>query len=243
MLASNKQMDKSRLGRLLVNRGYITDRQLEYALIAQRNAGLMLGEYLIQQGIITQKDLERTLKHQTRYRYTAAFVAMVVTPLQPMVAFAASNTANANSRLVASEQLQNFSSKHGMQPLTDDAMSDVAAQGIKEDIASIMGSANKSENPGSLKVIKTFSEVLMPITGMLAYDSKVEGVTYDMSKPVFQVHNDGSMEMALPKHIDKISLENLRVAGSNPNSKANFGSVYISDISFDPSSKVVITVH
>ena len=57
MLTGKKQMDKSRLGRLLINRGYITDHQLEVALEGQRNAGLMLGEYLIQQGIAMLRHL------------------------------------------------------------------------------------------------------------------------------------------------------------------------------------------
>lgn len=243
MLTGKKQMDKSRLGRLLVNRGYITDHQLEKALVAQRNAGLMLGEYLIQQGVINEKDLERTLKHQTRHRYAAALVAMVVTPLQPMVAFAASNTANASANMTAAEQMDNFSSKHGLQALSDEDMSGVTAQGITEDIAAIMGNVQNGDNPGAIKVLKTMTNVLLPVTNMLAYDSTVEGVTYDTSKPTFQIHQDGSMELAMPTHIDKISLENLRVKGGDPSSGASFGSIYLSDISFDPSSRVIISVH
>ena len=159
-----------------------------------------------------------------------------------MVAFAASNNANASADMAAAEQMKNFSSKHGLQALSDDDMSDVSAQGITEDIAAIMGSVKGESDPDAVKVLKTMTNVFLPTSNMIAYDSTVEGVSYDTSKPVFQVRQDGKMELAMPTHIDKISLENLRVKGGNP-SGPTFGSIYISDISFDPSSKVVISVH
>jgi len=268
MIAGKKQLDKSRLGRLLVNRGYITERQLSKALVDQKSAGMLLGEYLIAQGTLTEKDLERTLRHQTRYRYAAAFVAMVVAPLQPAIAFAASSPAKGDTNFTAAEQMagfnsghrmkaltdetmsgisgqgvvSNFNATHHLKALTDEAMSDISAQGITQDVAAIMGNVKNGRNPDAIKVIKTLSNIMLPVTNFLTYNSTVQGVTYDKSKPVFQILAQGKMQLAFPTHIDKISLENIRVRGS-ASTAPSFGSVYINDINFSPDSKMIITVH
>ncbi|MBC7182164.1 MAG: pilus assembly protein PilB, partial [Marinobacter sp.] len=51
--------EKSRLGRLLVNRGYLSEGQLEDGLRVQRETGQRLGEVLVQAGWITRKELDR----------------------------------------------------------------------------------------------------------------------------------------------------------------------------------------
>jgi hypothetical protein len=237
-----KQLDKSRLGRLLVNRGYISEQQLDEALAHQRSSGQKLGEVLVCQGLLTNRDLERTLKHQTRYRYTAAFVAMVVTPLQPAIAFAATTqTSSASTDAVAAEQVNAFKSKSGLRAMDDDTLAGVSAQGITEDIQGLIQMVNDEEKPDSVKVLKNLTNVFVPVTNMLAWDSTVEGVVYDSNKPGFEILESGKMKLALPTHIDKISLENIRVAGAGPSS-ASFGSVYMSDISFSEGSHVTITV-
>lgn len=235
-----KQLDKSRLGRLLVNRGYISEQQLESALTQQRETGQRLGEVLVCLELITERDLERTLKHQTRYRYTAAFVALVVAPLQPIVAFAAtSQAASASTDATAAEQVKDFKSRTGLKPLDDSEMAGVSAQGIAEDVQNIMQLVDGELKPDSVKVLKTVTNVFLPVTNALDWDSTVEGVVYDLSKPGFEILAPGKMKLALPTHIDKISLENIRVAGSTG---ASFGSVYMSDINFSADSNIVITV-
>ncbi|MEH6563463.1 MAG: pilus assembly protein PilB, partial [Marinobacter sp.] len=87
--------EKSRLGRLLVNRGYLSEDQLDDGLRLQRDSGKRLGEVFIAAGWITERELGRVLKHQSRYRSAAAMVTMVALPFQPLVTFAASNSASA----------------------------------------------------------------------------------------------------------------------------------------------------
>ncbi len=85
--------EKSRLGRLLINRGYLSEGQLEEGLRAQRETGQRLGEVLIAAGWISERELHRVLKHQSRYRNAAALVTMVTLPFQPpLVSLASSNT-------------------------------------------------------------------------------------------------------------------------------------------------------
>ncbi len=240
MISNNKHyIDKSRLGRLLVSRGYISDAQLETALELQRNGALRLGEVLVSQGLISARDLERTLKHQTRTRYAAALVAAVVAPMQPLVAFAASAPANATIEKTTTT-LEEFSARRGLKPLADDAMAGVSAQGLTEDVKALMGmvAGDEEKSDPTLKVAKTLTNVFVPITNHLEWDATVEGVTYDTSKPAFKLLASGKMELAFPTHIDKISLENLRVSGS---SAPSFGNVYLSDISFAPESRLIIS--
>lgn len=240
--AKTKQIDKSRLGRLLVNRGYISEQQLDDALSLQRTTGQRLGEVLVSQGLLTERDLDRTLKHQKRYRYTAAFVAMVVTPLQPMVSFAATTQlANASSDAIAAEQMNAFRSKTGLKSLDDDDLAGVSAQGITDDVQNLMQLVDGEQQPDAVKVLKTVTTAFVPVIDALQWDSTVEGVVYDTSKPAFEMLEPGKMKLAMPTHIDKISLENIRVAGAS-SSDPTFGSIYISDINFSSDSNMVITV-
>ena len=235
-----KQLDKSRLGRLLVNRGYITEQQLDGALAQQRETDQRLGEVLVCQGLLTERDLERTLKHQKRYRYTAAFVALVVAPLQPIAAFAAtSQVAHASTDATAAEQINAFKSKTGLKALDDSEMEGVSAQGITEDVQNLIQFVDGEIKPDSVKVLKTLTNVFLPVTNALEWDSTVEGVVYDTTKPGFEMLEPGKMRLALPTHIDRISLENIRVVGSDAPS---FGSVYISDINISPDTDITLTL-
>jgi hypothetical protein len=92
MSGHNQLLEKSRLGRLLVNRGYITDEQLNLALIESHAAGQRIGEYLVAAGLISEKQLNQTLRRQKRTRNIATFVTMILAPRQPMIAFAATTT-------------------------------------------------------------------------------------------------------------------------------------------------------
>lgn len=145
-----QQLEKSRLGRLLVNRGYITDAQLQQALEEQRASGDKLGAVLVHAGWLTEQELQRTLRHQNRYRYAAALTAMVVTPLQPMVALASSAPAlpSATSQ-TAGQQLR--ASGTGMQSLSEDEMGNVVAQGRETFVANAAALTDSPESVGDAK--------------------------------------------------------------------------------------------
>lgn len=80
---------KSRLGRLLVDKGMITSAQLDFALVEQVTTGRKLGEILMEQGLISSRQLKRALRKQTSYRTAAAFAAMIMGPIAPLASFAA----------------------------------------------------------------------------------------------------------------------------------------------------------
>ncbi|WP_370315937.1 hypothetical protein, partial [Thalassolituus sp.] len=63
-------------------------RQLDEALKLQASSKLMLGEVMIQQGWLTERQLKQVLKNQSRYRLVAAVGAVLLGPLQPFMATA-----------------------------------------------------------------------------------------------------------------------------------------------------------
>ena len=85
-MPSHQQIiEKSRLGRLLVNRGYINEEQLKSALAESYASGLRIGEYLVKQGFISEKQLFDTLRRQKRLRFVLTLFTAIIVPFQPLV--------------------------------------------------------------------------------------------------------------------------------------------------------------
>lgn len=61
---ANRELQKKKLGAILVDSGYITDEQLETALKEQTVTKQLLGEILITNGWITREDLDSALANQ-----------------------------------------------------------------------------------------------------------------------------------------------------------------------------------
>lgn len=240
MNVQKKQLEKSRLGRLLVNRGYITENQLNEALAVQRETGTRLGEILIASGVIESRDLNRTLKHQQRYRYAAAFAAMVAAPLQPMVAFAASTpTTPSVMPPTASQSIR----ESGLKPMTDGEMQAVTAQGTEEffqQIEKLQGAAEGDQQADAVEALKVVSKSLVPIFAALDYDLSIQGVHYAAEQPLQQVSQDGRIKLALPERIEQISLRNIRVGES---SAPSMGDIHMTDITFSRGSSMTIYAH
>jgi len=261
----NEQIAKSRLGRLLVNRGYITEGQLAEALTLQAKGDSLLGEVLIDNGYISEKDLSRTLKHQKRYRYTAAFVALATTPFQPMVAMAASPIGamplpNHKIELSAID-MGKFG---GLQMMDDSELSGVSAQGFGGPIPGVglginfgqqgdavaAGLHNKYQEDEEYKeqddeqIAAELSDTVLtmaglgPISNMIEANITIEGLKYQEGRPQIEILNDGRMKMYMPTEIAKISMEDIRVKGNT--SGPTFGSIYMTDIKYDPRSSYTI---
>ncbi|AZZ91377.1 type II secretion protein ATPase [Hahella sp. KA22] len=249
MATQQQAIERSRLGRLLVNRGYITEGQLNEALTAQTVNGQRLGELLVDFGWITDKELQRTLRRQSRYRYAAAFVAMAVAPFQPMVAFAASQSENESSPVASETLYQNAS---GLQALDDSEMSNVGAQGFTEEFQQFYNMAAKaqlegqnSDNPDELtgldgvQVLGSLGKLLLPITNVLDAEVEVVGVQIDPSriKPLF--NEDGGMNVTLPNHIEGVSFNNIRPMGVSADGPT-MGSIHLEGIEFSDNSYIVV---
>lgn len=236
---TKSHIDKSRLGRLLVNRGYITDGQLEQALQLQRSSGERLGEILIAQGLLTERMLARTLKHQKRHRYAAAFAAMVVAPLQPLVSFAAPAPPLPTSSSATSEQ--QFIAETGLKPLSSLEMREIDARGLDDlfdrmETVSAMAEGERAGDP--MEGLKLVTRGLVPIINMLDADVDIRGVHYREGELPVRLLDDGRIEMMLPQQIERVTLAGIRPAGSNGPS---MGNVHISDIRFGAGSSITVS--
>ncbi len=240
-----QHLEKSRLGRILVNRGYITDAQLQQALEEQRLSGDKLGTVLVHAGWITERELHRTLRHQNRYRYAAALTAMVVAPLQPVVALASPAPAlPTTGSQTAAQQLR--APETGMQPLSEREMERVAGQGRD---AFIANAAALTETPASasdaedqaLDALEFAARTFIPVMNVLDADVTVSGVSFGPSGPGFAIGTDGAVSLSMPQRIQEIRMDQIRVDGAP--ASASMGSITMSNLRFSEGSSLTIRPH
>lgn len=236
--------EKSRLGRLLINRGYLSDGQLAEGLRLQRETGQRLGEVFVQSGWITERDLQRVLKHQTRYRHAAALVTMVVLPLQPMVSFASSSQTNESGQGAA--DAGQMVSEGRLKALTDQEMADVSGRGDDSlfdrfaQVGSMPAAAKDKGKPGTsapdaIEALKLVTSVAVPVLNFLDSEVSISGVHYREGEAPVSITGDGGLELALPERIEQIRMENIRV-GASP----SMGNITISDVRFHAGSSMTI---
>lgn len=240
--------EKSRLGRLLVNRGYLSEGQLDEALLAQRETGQRLGEVLITAGWVSEKELHRVLKHQARYRNAAALVTMVTLPFQPLISLASTN-ANATTMPVEAGEL--FESG-GFALLSESEMSDVSAQSSVgllarvEAVSAMPGNAGRADvtDPeiaglDAVEGVWMTANIFVPVLSFLDSDLTVSGVYYRDGEPRYSIQEDGGLRLAFPERIEEIRMDNIRVSGDQ---SPSMGNVSIHNIRFHPDSQMTIHI-
>lgn len=235
--------EKSRLGRLLINRGYLTEDQLSQGLKTQRETGQKLGEVLIRAGWVSERELVRVLKHQSRYRSAAALVTMVVLPFQPLVSVASTNTSQEREANTADQMIESGK----FRPMSDQEMSGVSGQAslpISEQIASISditdqalaGQEESFDEDAGLEGLELAANLFLPVLNFLDSDLTVTGVHYRADEAPVQMTSDGGVRLAFPERIERIQMNNIRVQGGG----ASMGNVYVSDIEFGAGSGMTI---
>lgn len=269
--SGSAHFQKSRLGRLLVNRGYISEQQLDQVLIEQAQSGLRLGELLVSKGWVQEIDLARVLKQQSNYRKIATVVALATAPLQPMLAVAATPSGlPLNNTRIEAEEISAFGKMSGLTMLDDEEMSGISAQGFAPnqvfglaesttiamaqnlDVASGMTNRFREEeeerdNKPEEQIARELNDTVLsamgfgPISSLLEADMSIEGVKYMEGRAPVEVLSDGRIRFYMPAEIERISMENIRVKGDTDG--ASFGSIYMSDIKFGEGSNYTISAH
>jgi len=257
----HEQVQKSRLGRLLVNRGYITEGQLDEALKIQAAENSLLGEVLVGNGWISEKNLQRTLKHQKRYRYAAAVVTMAAAPFQPMMAFAASPIPalplNQSKVEISAAELGGLG---GLKAMSDEELAGVNAQGIMPGISIGLGQnadavaaglrhkyndnddfEEQDEEQIAYELADTVLTMagLGPISNLIEADISITGVKYKEGRPSMELLEGGKMKFYMPTEIERIAMEDIRVKGNT--SGPTMGSIYMSDIRYGENSSYTIS--
>lgn len=235
----SKATAKSRLGLLLIRKGLLTEQQLDNALKIQLQTGQRLGEVLVEQGLLTERQLNKALKKQSRYRFVAAFMAMILGPLS-FGAFAGQSNSSQTQEASASQQIDQY---QGLKALDDSDLDEIQGQGFhtpQEALAGIFQEI-EGESTDELGVLDELATILNPISSMMDADISVTGVKYHEGKSQPIIHDDGSIEMALPAEIKQIAFNDLRVKGA-PKSQT-FGDVVINNIRFSKESSIRVRIH
>ncbi|MFQ5680997.1 MAG: hypothetical protein ACE5GG_02970 [Candidatus Omnitrophota bacterium] len=69
MALSLKRITRKQLGEVLVERGIISEKQLEKALTAQKDKGGLLGEVLVEMGLVKEEQIAQALTAQYGFPY------------------------------------------------------------------------------------------------------------------------------------------------------------------------------
>lgn len=218
-----RTQERSRLGRLLIEKGIISEAQLSKAIAQQQQSGQKLGEILTEWNFATKRQINGVLRRQRNLRMAAAVATALLGPIQ---AFAA---APAPLTQVSS---QSTSRPSGLQALSEDEMGDVAAQGITED--RLLSLAQHSKDGDGVEVIKDLAKLMNPLLEMLESESSMKGVVYDADNARAVVNKDGSVTLRMPSSIGELSFRNIRVKGDTEG--YSLGSIVIRGIDLRGSS-------
>ncbi len=76
----------SRLGQILIKKGYISPEQLDAAIQQSASHDQLLGEYLIDQRMLSRWQLRRALSSQSQLRLSASLSMALLTPVYRLLA-------------------------------------------------------------------------------------------------------------------------------------------------------------
>jgi len=250
----------SRLGRVLVNKGFITESQLDAALIEQGASGRRLGEVLLSHGQINASQLSRALKRQSLIRRSAAIATAICAPLYSVSGFAFTMSAKPVFVPVRAESPLGVSDlPGGLVALNDDELSSAGAQGPYQLLGGLSPSFGYGASTAGLQdqvedreedddqdeqvayqLLDSVTTVMGfgPISSGIEADVSMEGFRRYDDVPMLSVLDNGGVRLSTGFEVDRISMENIRVKGSSD--PASFGSVYMSDVVFDKGSSMTI---
>jgi hypothetical protein len=208
---------KSMFGQLLVKKKLITQEQLDRAIEHQRNTGQRLGDIFAEWDIITHEHIHDILRTQRNLRMAAAIATSLLAPLETYAAEVLPTLAVTTPVTLRKEQ-------SGLQMLTEDELSETAAQGLSEDlVAQVKGSVKNN----GLEIIGDMAKIVNPVLGFLESDVSMKYVLYDPTKAAATINKDGSLTLSLPTSIGEMNFNNIRIRGSDGPS---FGSIAIKGI-------------
>lgn len=232
-MSNHESEFKSRLGLMLIDKGLITDKQLHEALKLQNLSGSRLGEILVGKGWVTQRQLNRSLQKQSRVRMIATVAAVLLGPLQPFMAQAATE------QVTSSVQVEAGKSHNAMrlQALDDSALGAVSAQGAQTHYNKLLDIVNNAAggqqaDGNNIEQIETLTKLLFPGLDLLEADVEVTGVEYAQDNSI-NINQDGSIGLKMPTKIQGLAFKNIRVKGAEGQ---HMGDLFITGINLEGTS-------
>jgi hypothetical protein len=251
----------SRLGRVLVNKGQLTELQLEKALVEQGETGVRLGEVLVAHGWISEAQLQRALKRQSLLRKAGAIATAVCAPLHATTGMAASVVSKPMvpvQRGSVTEQVVNLPS--GLVAMSDEELSDASAQGqyalaglpvmnfghdaaasgLQHNFKDDDEDKQQGDEQVAYQMMDSVTTVMGigPLSSAIEADISFEGFRRFENVPAISLLEDGSVRLSTGFQADRINIENIRVKGSD--SPETFGSIYMTDVEVAAGSNYTI---
>jgi len=254
-----KSVQQSRLGRVLVNKGIITESQLNFALTEQGRSRKRLGEILLDNGYISNNQLESALKRQDLLRRVAAFTTIAWAPFHAVAGFSVPSMVKPVVPSVkTSSEIQFANLPAGFVALSDAELESAEAQGPFVLGSELLpqfgyempstGAENKleeddedtTEEQVAFQAMDAVTTVMGfgPLSNFIEADVTIDGFRRFDDMPAMTILDDGGVRFYTGFEADRISIENVRVKGSS--SPDTIGSFYISDVSFDRGSSLTI---
>ncbi|OUR92813.1 hypothetical protein A9Q81_15980 [Gammaproteobacteria bacterium 42_54_T18] len=157
-----------RIGTLLVDRGLITNDQLQSAIEIQCATHKQLGEILIEQKIITRPQLNRSLRRQKLLRNTIVTALLSIAPFQMVIAKDHRVDTQFSAAQMEQQQIQNFDSFDYVDSFT--SAKDVG-MGDSVSVSDIMK---------GMQVVIAKIGIDSPFFSNLSLDKEPEEIHYDM---------------------------------------------------------------
>ena len=215
---------RSRLGRLLIERGVITEAQLQQAIARQSATGGRLGEVLVELQFATQRQIDSVLRKQQNIRLVASVFAVLMTPLYAMGA----TPAPRQQTEIATPSAADQQTRRGMTPLDDEAMAEVSGHGLDvQGLWQVSQQQGGGTSSAGLQTLGEIAKALNPLLLALDYNMSIKGVVNGPDGSV-TLNADGSMTMNLDMSIAQIDFGDIRVKGSTDGS--SLGSVSIRNL-------------
>ena len=217
---------KSRLGRILCDQGYVSESELDKAIREQQSNGKRLGEVLVDTGIVSRWQLRRALSRQTRLRFAASLAVALLNPIQ--LAHGDAATANFDSPHDGLDDWEHDESSSLSEPLLPEQK--LARSKVEENLA---------HDEVSIRVAGQLVKMVMPLLNQLeaGYHTpegeRKNDITYDVDNAKAEIHPDGRIRLSIPSSVGVLRFDNIRLSGA---SSYNGGAISLSEVDLTESA-------
>ncbi|MGY0218144.1 hypothetical protein ACWJJH_12305 [Endozoicomonadaceae bacterium StTr2] len=212
---------KSRLGRILVNKGYVSESELDKAIVEQQTSGKRLGEVLVDTGIVSRWQLRRALSRQTRLRFAASLAVALLNPIQ--LVHGDSTTAEFETPYADSDM-----NEWEDGPLLPEQK--LARSKVEENLA---------HDETSIRVASQLVKMVMPVLNQLesGYHTpegeRKHDIDYDVDDAKAEIHPDGRIRLSIPSTVGMLRFDNIRLSGV---AAYNGGAISLSEVDLSESA-------
>lgn len=184
---------KSRLGQILISRGYLSESELAQAVKHQASTGQKLGEVLLEQKMISRWQLRRALSNQTRLRFAASLAVALLSPLQ---------------LFASSEEEEGLSLS---EPVAEQVYESQSHKLVVDDSDSVIQGTDQ------------LTRMIMPLIEALPAGASFKTLSYDPNQARAEIRMNGTVRLRLPCSLGELRFDNIRLKGTAKHNADDLG--------------------